>query len=520
MKKKKGSSELEEYVRTPVNMHYIDKPNAISFTVSGQLNFGISQVRLQSSTNFRSLYEYMLVHVDLSRMPPSIRTKVIPPSRQGRFDTEAGRELEQLIFDELKANPELGELDQEYEMLDAVGATRPEQLAKLAQKYSRIARVFQEGGIPLHRMKKRRRTKKQPFTGKEVPEFLKIQGTTETVEVERGLPSDGSPSRVLLLTDAMNGYLTRGGGQLLLNNPTGLLLVVHPLHDGRIPISVRRDPEEMIPADGIVLSIAMTRPGLSPLAVSLRYKLYDPQEGSKRLIEIQPGAAMGTAPEPFVPEEFMLRVGHQVAWKNSDYDPHAFIIIDADEEREVARSKKPIMPGQIGGYWKPEKEGMYQYFDTNNPDLMGLIHVLPEKEERENSANPPSIIYVTQDGRNVDGHPTKSWAEDGDWSENKVVKLNKPGSINSMKINLDYVGFVEYRDTMRPKNIPKLHIIIGREFVTLVCAADQTLFKYYNDNDNLPEEYDAIIDSSAKGIAEVLPTLMLDVRDSDFDNAE
>lgn len=73
---------------------------------------------------------------------------------------------------------------------------------------------------------------------------------------------------------------------------------------------------------------------------------------------------------------------------------------------------------------------------------------------------------------------------------------------------------------MRTKNIPKLHLVIGREFVTLVCVAEQTLFKYYNDNDSLPEEYDAIIDSSAKCIPEVLPTLMLDVRDSDFDNAE
>ncbi|MGH9878228.1 MAG: hypothetical protein ACRD5H_11365, partial [Nitrososphaerales archaeon] len=62
--KKKKTQEFDDYVRTPTNMHYVDKTNAISFTVSGQLNFGISQVRVQSSTNFRSLYEYMLVHVD------------------------------------------------------------------------------------------------------------------------------------------------------------------------------------------------------------------------------------------------------------------------------------------------------------------------------------------------------------------------------------------------------------------------------------------------------------------------
>lgn len=516
MKKKKGENELDEHVRTPVNMHYVDKANAISFSVSGQLNFGISQVRLQSSTNFRSLYEYMLVHVDLTNMPPSIRSKVLPSSRQGRFDTEAGRQLEQLIFDELKANPELGELDQEYEMLDAVGAARPEELAKLARKFSRIARIFIEGGIPVHRLKRRRRTKKQPFIGKDVPEFLTIQGTTQTIEVERGLPSDGSPSRVLLCTDAKNGYLTRGGGQLLMNNPPGLIIVQHPLHDGRIPLSVRRDPDDTIPDEGVLLSIAMTRPGLSPLAVSLRYKLYDPQEGSKRLIEIQPGAALGTAPEPFVPQEFMLRIGHEVRWKNSDYEPHAFIIVDPEENKEVARFSKPIMPGHIG-WWKPEREGMYQYHDTNNPDLMGLIHVLPRKEEQENTANPPSIIYVTQDGRTVDGHNTRSWAEDGDWNETKVIRVNKPGSIKSMSINLDYVGFVEYRDNMKPKDIPKLHVVIGREFVTLICAADQMLYKYYNDRDAMPDEYDAIIDSSARGIAEVLPTLMLDVRDVDLE---
>jgi hypothetical protein len=515
MKNKKGEREFEEYVRTPVNMHYVDKANAISFTVSGQLNFGISQVRLQSSTNFRSLYEYMLVHVDLTRMPPNIRSKVIPSSRQGRFDTEAGRQLEQLIFDELKANPQLGEMDQEYEMLDAVGAARPEQLTKIARKFSRIARVFREGGIPIRRLKMRRRTNKQPFIGKDIPEFLTIQGTTETQEVQRGLPSDGSPSRVLLRTDAKNGYLTRGGGQLLMNNPAGLIVVQHPLHDGRLPLSVRRDPGESIPAEGILLSIAMTRPGLSPLAVSLRYKLYDPQEGSKRIIEIQPGAAMGSAPEPFIPKEFILRLGYEVKWKNSDYEPHAFIIIDSEEDREVARSSKPIMPGHLG-VWKPEREGMYQYHDTNNLDLVGLIHVLPRKDEHENSVNPPSIIYVTQDGRTVDSHSTRSWAEDGDWNENKVVKLNKPGSVKSIRINLDYVGFAEYRDNMKPKDIPKLHVVIGRDFVTLVCAADQTLYKYYKDHDTLPEEYDAILDSSARGIAEVLPTLMLEVRDSDF----
>lgn len=517
MKNKKSKKEFEEYLRTPVNMHYIDNKNAISFTVSGQLNFGISQVRLQSSTNFRSLYEYMLVHVDLTKMPPAIRSKVIPSSRQGRFDTEAGRQLEQLIFEELKANPQLGELDQDYEMLDAVGAARPEQLAKLAQKFTRIARVFREGGIPLHRLKRRRRTKKQPFIGRDVPEFLTILGTTETLEVERGLPSDSTPSRVLLLTDANNGYLTRGGGQLLLNNPTGLLIAQHPLNDGRIPLSIRRDPGETIPDEGVLLSIAMTRPGLSPLAVSLRFKLYDPQEGSKRLIEIQPGAAIGTAPEPFIPPEFILRLGHEVRWKNSDYESHAFIIIDPEAEKEVTRFDKPIMPGKIG-FWKPEREGMYQYHDTNNLDLVGLIHVLPKKEEHENSANPPSIIYVTQDGRGVDGHNTKSWVEDGDWNENKVVRLNKPGSVKSIRVNLDYVGFIEYRDNMKPKEIPKLHVIIGREFITLVCAADQTLYKYYQDLDALPEDYDAIIDSSARGIAEVLPTLMIDVRDSGAEN--
>jgi hypothetical protein len=110
MKNKKTDKDFEDYARTPVNMHYVDRANAISFTVSGQLNFGISQVRLQSSTNFRSLYEYMLVHVDLTKMPGSIRAKVIPSSRQGRFDTPAGRQLEQLIFEELKADPELGAL--------------------------------------------------------------------------------------------------------------------------------------------------------------------------------------------------------------------------------------------------------------------------------------------------------------------------------------------------------------------------------------------------------------------------
>lgn len=513
--KKKKTQEFDDYVRTPTNMHYVDKANAIAFTVSGQLNFGISQVRVQSSTNFRSLYEYMLVHVDLTKMPPSIRSKVIPSSRQGRFDTEAGRQLEQLIFEELKANPELGELDQEYEMLDSVGAARPEQLAKLAQRFSRIARVFREGGIPLHRLKRRRRTNKQPFIGKDVPEFLTIQGTTETLEVERGLPSDGSPSRVLLRTDAKNGYLTRGGGQLLMNEATGLMVIQHPLTDGRIPLSVRREPGETIPNEGVLLSIAMTRPGLSPLAVSLRFKLYDPQEGSKRLIEIQPGAAIGTASEPFIPQEFILREGYEVRWKNSDYEPHAFIMIDSEEDKEVARFSAPIMPGHVGA-WKPHREGVYQYHDTNNLDLMGLIHVLPRKEEHETSTNPPAIIYVTQDGRTVDGHSTRSWAEDGDWSDNKVVKLNKPGSVKSMTINLDYVGFVEYRDNMKPRDIPKLHAVIGRDFVTLVCATDQTLYKYYKDQDSLPDEYAAIIDSSARGIAEVLPTLMLEVRDSDM----
>jgi hypothetical protein len=149
-----------------------------------------------------------------------------------------------------------------------------------------------------------------------------------------------------------------------------------------------------------------------------------------------------------------------------------------------------------------------------------MIHVLPRKEPRENSTNPPSIIYVTQDGRTVDGHRTRSWAEDGDWTENKVVRLNKPGSVKSMKINLDYVGFVEYRDNMKPKEIPKLHVVIGREFVTLVCAADQMLFKYYKDRDALPDEYDPILDSSARGIAEVLPTLMLELRDVEMDNQE
>jgi hypothetical protein len=518
MKKKRRDSD--DNVRTPANMHYIDKANAISFTVSGQLNFGISQVRLQSLTNFRSIYEYMLVHVDLTRMPPSIRSKVIPSSRQGRFETEAGRQLEQLILEELKANPELGLLDQEYEMLDAVGATRPEQLAKLAQKYSRIARVFQEGGIPLQRLKRRKRTVKEPFIGKDVPEFLSVQGTTQTLEVERGLPSDGSPSRVLLLTDAKNGYLTGGGGELLMNDTPGLIIIRHPLNDGRIPFAVRRDPGEPIPEQGVLWTIAMTRPGLNPLTVSLRYKLYDPQEGSKHMIEIQPGAALGTAPEPFIPKEFIVRVGHQVGWKNSDYEPHAFIIVDLEAEREITRSLRPIMPGQVGGWWKPEKEGMYQYFDTNNSDLTGLIHILPPKYEKENSVNPPMIIYLTQDGRTVDGHSTKSWVEDGEWSENKVVEVNNPGNIKSMKINLDYIGFVEYRDNMRPKNIPKLHVVIGREFVTLICAADQTLYKHYKDTDDVPEDYDEIIDSSARGIAEVLPTLMLDVREKEIENSE
>jgi hypothetical protein len=85
-----------------------------------------------------------------------------------------------------------------------------------------------------------------------------------------------------------------------------------------------------------------------------------------------------------------------------------------------------------------------------------------------------------------------------------------------VSINLDYVDFVEYRDNIKQKEVPKLHVVIGREFVTLVCAADQTLYKYYHDHDAMPDEYDAILDSSARGIAEVLPTLMLDIRDSEL----
>src|SRR5437870_6943581 len=120
------------------------------------------------------------------------------------------------------------------------------------------------------------------------------------------------------------GNLTMVAGQLMTNFPDGLIVITHPLHDGKLAISFRREPAETIPAEGVLLSVAITRPGKSPLSISLRYKLYDPQEVGRRVIEIMPGAAIGTAPMSFSPEEFTIRVGYEVKWKNSDYEAHAF----------------------------------------------------------------------------------------------------------------------------------------------------------------------------------------------------
>lgn len=504
----------EDKVRIPQNMDLVDKNRAVSFTVNGQVNFGVSQTRIETWTKFDSIAPYMLVHVDINRMPPGMRSKILTSSRQDKLDTDQYKELERLVFEELNANLELQDINEEYKVLDAQNATKPEQLERLIRKFSAIARVFREGGLRI-KSAKRKRTKQTKFLGVDVPTFLIIHGTTLTEEVERGLPSDGSPSRVLLKTDAKNGYLTGGTGQLLTNDPKGLMVVTHQLHDGKLAISVRRDPAETIPDEGVLLTVAMTRPAKSPLSVSLRYRLYDPQEVGPRVIEIMPGAAMGTAPKSFSPEEFTIRVGYEVKWKNSDYEPHTFHIIDAEKDMLVTTLQNPIEPGTIGS-WKPEDEGLFIYQDTNYPELFGLIHVLPKKENQEQSANPPKVIYVTQDGRPLEDVATVSWDDDGEWDHNKVVKLARPGHVSTMKINLDYIGFVDYRNTMKPKEYPKLQTVIGTYFVAAVCSADQQLYNYYKDKDDVPEDYANIIDSAAKGIADLLPTLMIDVNEDDL----
>lgn len=178
---------------------------AIFFTVNGQTHHTIGRSTLETQANLRNLAKYLMVHIDVTNAGP-ILNEIFHGAREVARENEVYKEIEDRLFSDLKDNPLLRSLDEEYRRREIAKIQPDKGFAKktairILRENPEWAKQFLKGiDIPFTTDK----GALQPFIPSYIPTRFELKGD----EIKL-VPKNNKYSWIYFITDAPDDYLTR-----------------------------------------------------------------------------------------------------------------------------------------------------------------------------------------------------------------------------------------------------------------------------------------------------------------------
>ena len=269
------------------------KGEAVLLTQNGQTHAALGQAKFRSKTGFSALADYVMLHVDLTRIPKS-KAKMFLSSRDRARKSADYKLLEARIFEDVGEDKHMEALNDEYRELDDRSSVKDssmdEAIAEVIRKNPSMAEVLAQGDVPAEGGKgpgeqegdgnaegegggdgegPGGKPEPEPFSPSYIPTYLEV-AAGEARHVAGGphrkqIPPDGRAAYVHLETDAPNDYTTRDAdaGRLTVEFPDALEGAYHPPFSGSITVRVQGEGAPYSPAG--ILGATLTRPGDDPL---------------------------------------------------------------------------------------------------------------------------------------------------------------------------------------------------------------------------------------------------------------
>jgi len=199
------STKNGDKVRPFPTGEFTSPTESIFFTVNGQTHHTIGRSTLETQANLRNLAKYLMIHIDVSNVGP-ILNEIFHGAREGARDNEIYKEIEERLLSDLKDNPILRSLDEEYRRR-AISRIQPDEgfikrtAARILKENPEWARHLSKGvDIPLVQPK----GKPYQFIPSYIPTKFELKGDSI-----KQVPKNNKYSWIYFITDAPNDYLTR-----------------------------------------------------------------------------------------------------------------------------------------------------------------------------------------------------------------------------------------------------------------------------------------------------------------------
>lgn len=285
-----------------------DDSEAVVLTQNGQSHATLSLARLKTGTRLASLAPYMMVHVDLTGIPPKMAKMFLASRDRARKSADFER-LRDKIFEDMRDDNELRSLDAEYKRLDEKSSVRDESMDEairdLIGRNRQIARLLDPGATKADAGQQGAAagaetsptaasgsagadgdgqdgdsqgvSASEEFKPSHVPTYLRVSAGRGR-EGREGLdhkmiPSDGKPAYVYFETDAPNGYTKRkeDGGSLEVDHPDGIESTSHAPFNGIIKVKVAAKGDDYATSGN--MTVTLTRPEAEPLTCVVQLHL-------------------------------------------------------------------------------------------------------------------------------------------------------------------------------------------------------------------------------------------------------
>lgn len=257
---------------------------AIFFTVNGQTHHTIGRSTLETYAKLKNLSKYMMIHIDVTNAGPLLN-EIFHGAREAARENDIYRAIEERLLSDLKDNPVLRSLDEEYRKRE-IAKIQPDKsfVRNIAERILKQnpdwVKQFLSGGdikIP--------QSTGMPakFTPSYFPTRLELKG-----DRIKEVPVNNKYSWVYFITDAPNDYLTRNKDKGELNiEPSSFIEKSYWINEGLISLKVVT-PEDAIQGSKIDIKIALTRSNRSALEsiVTLQFvkeKINSPQPSRPRI---------------------------------------------------------------------------------------------------------------------------------------------------------------------------------------------------------------------------------------------
>lgn len=234
---------------------------AIFFTVNGQTHHTIGRSTLDTHAKLKNLSKYMMIHIDVTSAGPLLN-EIFHGAREAARENEIYREIEERLLSDLKDNPVLRTLDEEYRKRE-ISKIQPDKtfVKNIAERMLKQnpdwikqfpsgadVKINQPKGIP------------QNFVSRYIPTILELKG-----EKIRLVPINNKYSWVNFITDAPDNYLVReeNRGEFKIEC-SSTIEKSYWLNEGLISLKIIT-PNNINKGSQMNIKVILTRPGSTSL---------------------------------------------------------------------------------------------------------------------------------------------------------------------------------------------------------------------------------------------------------------